>query len=156
LIISAVVWLFQDITQVLAMGFMIVPEFFLLMLTYEVVTGSLRPGRISALMWFGLYGGIMWDLRWAPQPGISGLMNVIDVMAVYAVWKRTPLAGRGAFLFAALAGAAHFLSGIAHYLAWAVPSEAAVRMFLIQQLLGVPVLLMLCMAYAFRKTGAHV
>jgi hypothetical protein len=138
------------------MGFMLVPEFFLLMLTYGVVTGSLRPGRISAWIWFGLYGGIMWDLRWASSPGISGLINVIAVMAVYTVWNRTPLTGRSALLFAVLAGAAHFLSGLAHYLAWAAPSASAARMFLIQQLLGVPALLLLCMAYAFRKTGAHV
>jgi hypothetical protein len=156
LILSAAVWLFQDLIQVLTMGFMLVPEFFLLMLAYGVVTGSLRPGRISALMWFGLYGGIMWDLRWVSSPGISGLMNTIAVMAVYVVWNRTPPTGRGALLFAVLAGGAHFLSGIAHYLAWAAPSASAVRMFLLQQLIGVPVLILLCMVYAYRKTGARV
>jgi hypothetical protein len=156
LILSAVVWLLQDLIQVLTMGFMLVPEFFLLMLAYGVVTGSLRPGRISALMWFGLYGGIMWDLRWTSSPGISGLINTIAVMAVYAVWNRTPPTGRGALLFAVLAGTAHFLSGIAHYLAWAAQSASAVRMFVVQQLLGVPVLILLCVVYAYRRTGAHV
>ena len=156
MILSAAVWLFQDLAQVLAMGFMLVPEFFLLTLAYGVATGSLRPGRISALMWFGLYGGIMWDLRWAPSPGLSGLINIIAVMVVYVVWNRTPPPGRGALLFAVLAGAAHFLSGIAHYLAWTAPSASAVRMFLIQQLTGVPVLVLLCVLYAYRKTGAHV
>ncbi|MDR2779683.1 MAG: hypothetical protein LBB28_00995 [Synergistaceae bacterium] len=156
MILSAVIWLFQDLIQVLAMGFMLVPEFFLLMLVYGVVTGSLRPGRVSAWIWFGLYGGMMWDLRWASSPGVSGLINVIAVAVIYMVWNRTPLAGRGSLLFAMLAGAAHFLSGIAHYLAWAAPGGAAVRMFMIQQLLGVPALILLCVVYAFRKTGAHV
>jgi hypothetical protein len=156
LILSAAVWLLQDLIQVLAMGFMLVPEFFLLILAYGVATGSPRPGRISAWMWFGLYGGIMWDLRWASSPGISGLINTIAVMAVYAVWNRTPPAGRSALLFAVLAGGAHFLSGAAHYLAWAAPSTSAARMFLIQQLLGVPALALLCMVYAFRKTNANV
>jgi hypothetical protein len=156
LILSVIVWFSQDLMQVLTMGFMLVPEFFLLMLSYGVVTGSLRPGRISAWMWFGLAGGTLWDLRWAASPGISGLINAIAVTAVYTAWNRTPLAGRSALLFAVLAGAAHFLSGIAHYFVWATPSEGAVRMFLLQQLLGVPILLLLCMIYAFRKASAHV
>jgi hypothetical protein len=87
---------------------------------------------------------------------MSGLINVAAVTALYLVWNRTPLAGRSVFLFAVLGAVIHFLSGIAHYMAWATPSQAAVRMFIIQQLLSVPALALLCMVYAFRKTDVHV
>ncbi|MDR1651729.1 MAG: hypothetical protein LBR87_08065 [Synergistaceae bacterium] len=153
---AVLVWLLQDLLQVLAMGIMLVPEFFLLMLAYGVVSGSLRQERVCAWIWFAYAGGLLWDLRWASSPGMSSLINVAAVIAMYAVWNRTPVAGRGVFLFAAAAGVMHAFSGIAHYFAWATPSHAAVRMFLIQQLLSVPVLALLCVIYAFRKTDVHV
>ncbi|MDR1965588.1 MAG: hypothetical protein LBQ36_02655 [Synergistaceae bacterium] len=156
MIASAAVWLLQNFLQVLAMGFMLVPEIFLLVVSYEIVSGPLRAERVSMWLWFAFAGGILWDLRWATSPGMSGLINVGVVMAIYLIWKRTPIAGRSVFLFAVLAGVAHFLSGIAHYLAWATPSHIAVRMFLIQQLLSVPVLALLCMVYAFRRTDISV
>jgi hypothetical protein len=155
-ILPLVAWFSQDLIQVLTMGFILVPEFFLMILSYRVMTGSLRPGSISLWMWFGLAGGIAWDLRWAASPGISGLINAVAVMGVYTAWNRTPIAGRGTLLFAVLAGGVHFLSGVAHYFAWADMSETAVRMFVLQQLLGIPVLLLLCMIYAFRGAGSHV
>jgi len=156
LIAAAVIWLVQDLLQVLAMGFMLVPEFFLLMLAYGIVSGSLRHERISLWIWFAFAGGLLWDLRWAASPGMSALINVGAVIVIYAVWNRTPLAGRGVFLFAVLGGATQFLSGLAHYLAWATPSHAAVRMFIIQQLLSIPAIALLSMIYAFRRTDAHV
>jgi hypothetical protein len=156
LITAAAVWLAQDLLQVLTMGIMLVPEFFLLTVAYGIVSGSLSQERISMWIWFSFFGGILWDFRWAALPGMSGLVNVCAVMVVYMVWNRTPLTGRGTFLFAVLGTGIHFMSGIAHYLAWADSSAAAERMFLIQQLLGVPVLALLCMIYAFRKADVHV
>jgi hypothetical protein len=156
LIAAAVVWLLQDLSQALAMGIMLVPEFFLLMLVYGIVSSPIRQERISLWIWFAFAGGILWDFRWAASPGMSSLINVGTVIAVYALWNRTPLAGRGAFLLAVIGGAAHFISGMIHYLAWATPSHAAVRMFIIQQLLGVPALALMCLIYAFRKTNVHV
>ncbi|MDR3076622.1 MAG: hypothetical protein LBU26_04925 [Synergistaceae bacterium] len=156
MILLPAVWLLQDLLQVLAMGIVMVPEFFLLFVMFAIVSGSLRPERISVLIWLAFAGGVVWDLRWVTYPGMSGLVNVLSVLAIYTVWNRTPLAGRSVLLFGLLSGAAHFLSGVGHYIAWAVPGQAAMRMFLIQQLLGVPVLALLCMIMAFRETEAHV
>lgn len=144
------VWLFQDMLQVLAMGFMLVPEFFLLVVICEIVSGPLAPTRIARWIWFAFVGGVVWDLRWVGMPGMSALINVAAVVLVYWVWDRMPAGGRSAFLFALVAAVAHFLSGVLHYLSWAVPSQAALRLFLIQQLIAVPVLAGLCLIYTFR------
>jgi len=156
LINLVVIWLLQDLLQLLAMGIIIVPELFLLLVAYEIVSGSLRPGRVCMLIWIAFAGGIIWDLRWVTFPGMNGLVNSLSVLAIYAVWNRTPVTGRSVLMFGLLAGAAHFLSGVVHYLTWATPGETALRLFLIQQLLGVPVLALLCMILAFRKSVANV
>jgi hypothetical protein len=156
LISLVAVWLLQDLLQVLAMGIALVPEFFLLTVVYKMVSGPLRYGRTVMWIWLAFAGGILWDLRWASSPGISGLVNALSVLAVYAAWSRTPITGRSVLLFALLAGAMHFVSGIVHYIAWTSPNQSAIRMFLIQQLLGVPVLALLCMILAFRRTDVHV
>jgi hypothetical protein len=152
LIVSALVWLLQDVMQVLAMDIMLVPEFFLLVALYKLISGPLLSMRVAGWIWFAFLGGVLWDLRWASTPGMSGLINVAAIVFVYWVWDRTPIGGRSALLFAALAGGAHFFSGIVHYFAWAVPSQAAMRFFAIQQLLSVPVLVALCMIYAFKTS----
>jgi hypothetical protein len=156
LIAPVAAWLLQDLMQVLAMGFMLVPEFFMLVVVYRTISGPLLPRRVSWWIWFAFAGGILWDMRWAAIPGMSGLINVAAVVLVYWVWNRTPVSGRGALLFAGLAGGMHFLSGVAHYFAWSVPSQAATRMFLVQQLLSIPVLAGLCLIYAFRASEPHV
>jgi hypothetical protein len=156
LIAPIVVWLLQDMLQVLSMGFLLSPEFFLLVVAYRMVSGPLRQRTVSMWIWVAFAGGVLWDLRWASSAGMSGLVNAVAVLAVYLVWNRTPIAGRSVILFAAVAAAVHFLSGIAHYLAWATPSQVAVRMFLIQQLLSIPGLALLCAVYAFRKPETNV
>ncbi|MDR3254832.1 MAG: hypothetical protein LBT31_04645 [Synergistaceae bacterium] len=156
MIASLLVWLLQDFMQVLAMGIMLVPEFFLLVVLYKLISGPLVSVRIAGWIWFAFLGGVLWDLRWAASPGMGGLINVLALVLVYWVWDRTPAGGRSALLFAALASCAHFLSGIARYVAWAVPSQAALRLFAIQQLLAVPVLVGLCMIYAFKVPQTHV
>jgi hypothetical protein len=156
LIVSALFWLIQDLTQVLVTRIILVPEFFLLAALYKLISGSLLQRRIAGWIWFVFLGGVLWDLRWASIPGMSGLVNVAALVSVYWVWDRTPIGGRSALLFAALAGSAHFLSGAIHYLAWALPGHAAIRTFAIQQLLMIPVLTALCMIYAFKVSQTHV
>ena len=156
MIISAFVWLLQDMFQVLAMGFMLVPELFLLVVVYKMVTGPLSPEIISAWIWFGFFGGVLWDLRWATYPGMSALINVAAILLVYWIWGRTPAGGRSPLLFAILAGVAVFLSGTAHYFAWAVPSQAALRLFIIQQLITVPLLIILSLMYSFGARNTDV
>ncbi len=156
MIAAALMWLLQDLCQVLAMGFLLVPEFFLLVVLYKIVSGPQDAGRISWWLWFAFAGGVLWDLRWAADPGMSGLVNVAAVAVAWWIWDRTPQGGRSALLFAAIAGGLHFFSGLAHYLAWAVPSLEATRMFLAQQLMMAPLLAVLCMIYAFGAQETHV
>ena len=150
------IWLLQDLLQLLSMGIIMIPELFLLSVAFGVVSGSLNQGRICMMIWIAFAGGIIWDLRWVTFPGMSGLVNSLLVLAIYTVWSRTPVTGRSVLIFGLLAGGAHFFSGVVRYLSWATSSESALRLFLIQQLLGVPVLALLCMILAFRKPRTHV
>lgn len=156
MIAAVIAWLLQDWLQVLVMGFMLVPDLFLLVAVYKIVSGPLDQVSLSWWVWFAFLGGIIWDLRWSSSPGMSGLINTAAVGFVYWLWHRTPLGGRSAVLLAALAGGIHFVSGIVHYFAWAVPSREATQMFAVQQLMGIPVLIGICMIYAFRATETHV
>ena len=156
MIISALIWLLQDMFQVLAMGFMLVPELFLLVVVYKMVTGAFSPERISAWIWFCFFGGILWDLRWGTYPGMSALINVAVIVFIYWIWGRTPSTGRNPLLFAVLAGIAVFMSGTAHYFAWAVPSQAALRLFIIQQLITVPLLIVLSLMYSLGTRNTDV
>ena len=151
-----VVWLAQDLAQVLSMGVLLVPEFFILTVAYGIVSGPLGYERISIWIWLAFAGGILWDFRWTSTPGISGLVNSLAVLAIYTAWARTPLAGRGVWLFALLAGLAHLLSGMVQYLAWGTTTQTAVRMFIAQQLLGIPALAAACAVYLFRTRGTDV
>lgn len=157
MIAAAVCWLLQDMMQVCAMGFMLVPELFLLTAVYKLLSGSSAPRRVSGWIWFSFAGGLLWDFRWSDAPGMSALLNVLCLSIGFWFWNRTPAGGRSALLFAAIAGGSHVLSGLAHYMAWAVPSQAAIRMFLAQQFFAVPVLILLCVIYALKsRDKAHV
>jgi hypothetical protein len=156
-VISLVVaWLLQDLSQVLSMGVLLVPNFFILTVTYSIVSGPLLKERISILIWLAFAGGVLWDFRWTATPGISGLVNSLVVLAIYTAWARTPLAGRGVWLFALLAGIAHLSSGMVHYIAWGATTRTVVRMFLAQQLLGIPAVATVCAVYLLRTRGSHV
>jgi hypothetical protein len=152
----AVAWLLQDLAQVLSLGVLLVPDFFILTVAYGIVSGPLSKERISILIWLSFAGGVLWDFRWTATPGLSGLVNSLAVLAIYTAWARTPLAGRGVWLFALLAGMAHLSSGTAHYIAWDTSTQTAVRMFLAQQLLGIPTLAIACAVYVFRLRGSNV
>jgi hypothetical protein len=156
LIISALVWLIQDFLQVLLTRLVLAPEIFLLVALYALISGPLHPRRVAGWIWFVFCGGVLWDLRWASVPGMSGLLNVAALLSVYWIWDRTPAGGRGVALFAAIAGAAHIFSGAAHYIVWSLPGGAAMRTLAIQQLLMIPVLALLCMIYAFKASKTHV
>lgn len=150
MIAALLAWLFQDLLQVLFLGIMIVPEVFLLVVIYKILAGPKSPGRISLWIWIAFAGGLIWDLRWANTLGMSAVVNTICSSAAYWFWQRTPNSGRGVAVFALIASIAHVASGAAHYMAWAVPSQAAMRMFWIQQLLSIIPLVPLGLLFAFR------
>ena len=156
MIFLAVAWFLQDLSQVLSMGVLLVPDFFILTVAYVIVSGPLGYERISIWIWLAFAGGILWDFRWTSALGISGLVNSLSVLAIYTAWARTPVTGRGVWLFAFLAGMAHLSSGMVHYIAWGATTPAAVRMFFVQQLLGIPALAVVCAVYLFRLKGSHV
>jgi hypothetical protein len=146
----------QDLAQVLSMGVLLIPDFFILTAAYGIVSGPLGKERVSIWIWLSFAGGVLWDFRWTAAPGLSGLVNSLSVLAIYAVWARTPVTGRGVWLFALLAGMAHLTSGMVHYIAWATTTQTAVRMFLAQQLLGIPALALVCAVYLVRLRGSDV
>lgn len=152
MIVAAVIWLIQDLAQVLAMGVMLVPELFLLAVIYGMLAGSFTKKSVAIWIWASFVGGLLWDLRWASVPGMSSLINVICVVLVCWRWSSTPTSGHSPFQFSFLCAAAHFISGMAHYFAWAVPSSAAVSMFIVQQLVTVPIYAAMGFVYAIRTT----
>lgn len=151
MIAAVLLWLVQDLAQVLALGFMIVPELFLLVVIYKMLVIPRSEGSLSLWIWAAFAGGMAWDLRWAATLGMSAVVNVICASAAYWFWNRTPAGGRGVPLFTLISASAHLASGAAHYLAWAVPSQAAMRMFWLQQLLSIFLLVPLCLLFAFRR-----
>lgn len=153
MIINIIIWLIQDLAQVFAMGLMLVPEVFILVMMYRVMTPPAGRGGVGALVWTSFAGGLIWDLRWASMPGTSALTNVICVAWARWMWLRTPAGGRGPVMFAIVAAPALFTSGLVHYIAWAVPSQAAIRMFALQQVLSVIPLAILAALYAARTKG---
>lgn len=149
-------WILQDLAQVFMMGIMLVPELFLLVSIFCMVRGDLSEGSVSRWIWAAFAGGLVWDLRWASLPGLSALVYTLCMVCSYIFWIRTPTGGRSAALYAFIAGMAHVISGAVHYLVWAAPSQAATRMFVIQQLSALPALAILCVIYAYRSAKDHV
>lgn len=148
-------WLLQDVWQVLAMGFMLVPEIFLLVVIYRLLRAiSMRTGA-ARWIWAAWIGGMVWDFRWAELPGVTAVTNTLCAAAAFWLWRRTPTGGRGPVLFAMISGGASFASGLVHYAAWAVPSAAAVRMFAAQQCLSVIPIAAITTYYAVRASREH-
>lgn len=133
--------------QVGAMGYMLVPDLFLMIVIYRVLTGEFSQASVSWWIWGAFVGGMIWDLRWAVSPGMSAVVNATVVYVAYLIWSRTPSGGRSPVLFALIAIAGNVISGLAHYLIWAVPSQAALRMFFAQQFFSIPLLIILFIRY---------
>ena len=86
----------------------------------------------------------------------DAVLNTLAIAFMAWIWWRSPATGRTPLLFAITAGGAHFLVGFAHYLTWDVSSSTALRLFSIQQLLMLPLLILFYIFYAWKVSDTHV
>lgn len=156
MMVALFLWLAQNMLQVLFMGILLVPNVFLLLVLFRVARGIAHSKEITACVWQGFIGGILWDFRWTGLPGLSGVLNTLAIAFVAWIWWRNPATGRTPLLFAIVAGGAHLAVGFVHYLTWEVPSAAALRLFSIQQLLMLPFLMLFYILYIWKSPDTHV
>lgn len=156
MIAPVLVWLAQDMSQVLGMGFLLVPEIFLLLLLFRSTIATAHGQDVTQHIWGVFLGGLIWDFRWTGLPGLSAVLNTIALLLVVWLWRRTPPAGRTGRWFVILTILAHFFVGVAHYFTWKIPSDTALRLFLIQQLLMFPVLAVFYLLFLWKMQDAHV
>lgn len=141
------IFLFQNFLQVLVMGIFLVPDIFLLCaILFALLRGNDKDAQII-LIWAAFVGGLIWDLRWTNLPGLTASFNGVAVSAAISFWQKTPVQGRTAMVFAFFIFATQSLSGVIHYIFWNVSTQAALRQFMVQQILSVPVLVILCFIF---------
>lgn len=155
LFLLTLLWLLQDFIQVFVMGIFLVPDIFLLSLILLVVLRQEHKDRQIILIWIAFFGGLFWDFRWTNLPGLTAAFNGGAVAAVAYFWYKAPVQGRTTILFAFYAVMAQALSGVLHYVFWNVESQVAIRQFLVQQLMSVPVLVILCLIF-WKSSNSHV
>lgn len=141
------IFFLQDFLQVLVMGLFLVPDIFLLCVILLALLKSEKSNRLIGLIWIAFACGLLWDLRWTNLPGLTAAFNGAAVAACAFLWYKTPSQGRSTALFAVLAFMTQVLSGVIHYIFWNVASQAAFRQFIVQQVLSVPVLVILCFIF---------
>lgn len=141
------IFFLQDFLQVLVMGIFLVPDIFLLCVILLALLKSEKNNRLISLIWIAFACGLLWDLRWTNLPGLTAGFNGAAVAVCAFFWYKTPSQGRTTILFAVLASMTQALSGVTHYIFWDVASQAALRQFMVQQVLSVPVLVILCFIY---------
>lgn len=146
-----VTWLLQDFAQLLLMGLCMVPDFFLLTALFMALLPGVSRERQSALVLAAFLGGLAWDLRWTNLPGLSAAISGGVIGLACYLWQKTPVQGRTPGLFAALAVFCELLYAGVHYLFWTIPSQTAMRQFLVQQLIAVPLIILF--AWLYRKAS---
>ncbi len=153
--ILAIVWLLQDFLQVFLMGICIVPDVFLFSaVLLALMPNTQKSGQIM-FIWAAFIGGLLWDLRWTNLPGLTAAINGASLAVACHVWQKIPAQARTVTLFAILAGGTHILSGIIHFSLWTIPSQAAVRQLTVQQLLAIPVLVVVSLLF-WKVSDKHV
>ncbi|NLX84683.1 MAG: hypothetical protein GXZ00_03580 [Synergistaceae bacterium] len=142
-----VIWFLQDFIQVFLMGFFIVPDIFLMSLLFvALLPGTIKEKQVL-LIWVAFAGGIIWDFRWTNLPGLTAAINAGLVSLSCYTWRKLPAQGRTVVLFAFILTASILFSGLAHFVLWTVPSQVAFRQILVQQLLGVPLVVIFSLIY---------
>lgn len=140
-------WLLQDFLQVLVMGIFQVPEIFLLSLVLLAVLRTEHKERQVMLIWVAFIGGLIWDFRWTNLPGLTAAFGGGAVAVVAYFWYKAPIQGRTTLLFAFYALLVQVASGLLHYIFWNVDTQVAIRQFMVQQLMSIPVLVIFCLIF---------
>ena len=148
MILPILIWLLQDMLQVVFMGIFLVPELFLLALIFA----GLQPDneRGHDFCWYiivGFIGGLLWDFRWTNLPGLTAALNAGLITIVFLIWHFIPIQGRNEKSFAFCAIGSQFISAAIHAMLCTVPNMVVVRLFFIQQLMGVTLIILLYFVY---------
>ena len=141
------IWLLQDFVQVFLMGFFIVPNIYLMLLLMISLLPATRKEKQIILIWAAFAGGLIWDFRWTNLPGMTAALNAGLVAAACFLWYKIPAQGRTVVFFTFILIASILFSGFAHFALWTVPSQVALRQFFVQQLLGVPLVIVFSLIY---------
>ncbi|NLW61523.1 MAG: hypothetical protein GX056_03845 [Synergistaceae bacterium] len=141
------IWLLQDFVQVFLMGFFIVPNIYLMLLLMISLLPATRKEKQIILIWAAFAGGLIWDFRWTNLPGMTAALNAGLVAAACFLWYKIPAQGRTVVFFTFILIASILISGFAHFALWTVPSQVALRQFFVQQLLGVPLVIVFSLIY---------
>ena len=147
--IYLLLWLIQDILQVLMMGFTLVPDIYTLILLASALMPGVDEEKQKKLIWLAFFGGLMWDLRWTNLIGLMACVNVLIIFFVPNYWKKVPAQGRTPYLLAFLLFCSQLFTAASNYIFWSVPSSVAVRLIGIQLILVLPVILLI--AYLYKK-----
>lgn len=139
----ALILLLQDFLQVFVMGIFLVPDIFLICVLLFALARSDNKSKHVTLIWAAFIGGLLWDLRWTNLPGMTAILNGAAVAAASYFWYKAPAQGRTTLLFALFSLLTQILSGVTHYVFWYAETQAALRQFLVQQILCVPMLVIL-------------
>jgi hypothetical protein len=141
------VWFLQNFAQVFLMGFMIVPDVFLMLLILMALLPSTPKDRQVFLIWAAFAGGLIWDLRWTNLPGLTAAINGGVVAVSCFFWHKIPVQGRSALFFAFVLILAALFSGFVHFVFMTVSNQVALRQILVQQLVGVPLAVIFALIY---------
>lgn len=129
------------------MGFFIVPNIYLMLLLMISLLPATRKEKQIILIWAAFAGGLIWDFRWTNLPGMTAALNAGLVAAACFLWYKIPAQGRTVVFFTFILIASILISGFAHFALWTVPSQVALRQFFVQQLLGVPLVIVFSLIY---------
>ena len=137
-----VVWLLQDFVQLLLMGICMVPDLYLLTILFLALIPNTSKERQNMLVWAAFIGGVIWDLRWTNLPGLTAAIGGGVVGLACFLWQKVPSQGRSAGLFAVMSIFCELLYAGVHFFFWTIPSQTAMRQFLVQQLMAVPLIIL--------------
>lgn len=140
-------WFLQDFVQVFLMGFFIVPNIYLMLIILMSLLPMTKKERQIMLIWAAFAGGLIWDFRWTNLPGLTAAINGGLAAFSCLLWQKIPAQGRTVVFFAIILTGATLFSGFAHFALWTVPSQVALRQFFVQQLLGVPLVIVFALIY---------
>ena len=129
------------------MGFFIVPNIYLMLLLMISLLPDTWKEKQIILIWAAFAGGLIWDFRWTNLPGMTAALNAGLVAAACFLWYKIPAQGRTVVFFTFILIASILISGFAHFALWTVPSQVALRQFFVQQLLGVPLVIVFSLIY---------
>ncbi len=135
-----VIWLLQDFAQLLLMGICIVPDAFLLTALLMALLPNTARERQVKLVWAAFVGGLIWDLRWTNLPGLTAAIGGGVIALACLLWQKTPVQGRTYVTFTIMSAGCELLYAGIHFFFWTIPSQTAVRQFIVQQLMAVPVI----------------